>query len=86
MITADAIAVRAVLKKAGCPDIQLELHRSSSFDFTLIENGKASAFWRTYSPQQLIAGNSPPMSLEEAWQSCMSRYPDYVVVNMDEAS
>jgi hypothetical protein len=82
------LALRAVLKKEGSPNIRFELYRDSRFDFTTIENGKAGALWRGFSPQELISGNCPSaMTIQDAWQSCMvKRFPDYVATDMEELS
>jgi len=83
------LAMRAVLKKEGCVDIRFELRRTSSFDFTIVENGKeVGVFWRTISPQQAIWGGGPtPVPIREAWKSCLAkRFPDYTATNLEEAA
>jgi hypothetical protein len=85
-IQSDSIARRAVLKKEGCADVHLELHRASAFDFTIVENGKSvGVFWRTVSPQQAMRGDAPSLSLPDAWDSCLAkRYPGYSATNLEE--
>lgn len=87
METTAAIALRGVLKKEGLPDILFEL-RSQPDDFQMFVNGKEiGRYYRTYSPQQLISGNCPPMSIKEAWQGSVAKhFPGYVASNMEELS
>jgi hypothetical protein len=80
-----AVAIRALLKKEGCADIQFELRGNSGFDFSIIENRKATGvLWRAMSPQQAMRGDAP-VTLFETWQVCLSkRYPGYVATNCEE--
>jgi hypothetical protein len=80
-----AVAIRAVLKKEGCANIQFELRRNSGFDFSIIENGNATGvFWRAISPQHTMRGDTPA-TLFEALQVCLfKRYPGYVATDCEE--
>ena len=87
LMQSSALARRAVLRKEGRADIRFELRCASPFDFTMIEDGKViGPFWATISPQQAIWGGTTSMSLEEAWQRCITkRFPEYTVVDLEEA-
>jgi hypothetical protein len=81
-----AVALRAVLKKEGSPDVLFELHRNK-FDYTVVQDGRPSVMWWQLSPQQALSGASMgSVGLAETWQRCMARFPDYVVTEMEEAS
>jgi hypothetical protein len=81
-----AVALRAVLKKEGCPDVRFELRRNSAYDYTIVENGKVSALWWTLSRQQALSGGSAgPAGLAETWERCMTkRFPGYAVTELEE--
>jgi len=87
MDTTNAFALRGVVKKPGLPDRRFELRRNQ-FDFSVIVNGaEIGRYYRTYSPQQLMRGDCPPMGIEEAWQGCMARYfPGHEATNMESLS
>jgi hypothetical protein len=82
----EAIAIRAILKKNGSPEIQFELHRTQSVDFSIVENGVPTGmFWFEITAQQAMNGTVPTHTLQEAWQACLAkRYPDYLVTNLEE--
>jgi hypothetical protein len=67
-----AFALRAILKKDGSPDIRFEMHRTSSFDFSMIEDGMPTGVsWIGLSPEQALRGSGPArMQLHDAWQRC----------------
>lgn len=69
----DASALRAVLTRAGVPDVQFELRRAGGTEFEMIENGRVvGVFFKT-------------MDLRGTWEKCISRrYPGYQVSNLEE--
>jgi hypothetical protein len=81
-----AVALRAILKKAGSPDVRFELHRTESVDFSVIENGEPTGvFWFEITPQEAMSGDVRVHTLHEAWQKCLAkRYPEYAITNLEE--
>ena len=79
-----AIGRRAVLKKQGSPDVRVSVEQSGQGTFTVTENGVVGAMWPKYSPDQLKSGNTPQMTLEDAWQKVLAKYPDYEVTGAEE--
>lgn len=77
-----AIGRRATFKKAGCPDIKVELHAMEGGGaFTVTENGKSSATWPKYTPQELISGSARSVTLDSVWQGIREKYADYTVTD-----
>lgn len=73
MIGNNATALRAVLTKAGVPDVQFELRRAGGSDCEMIENGR------------VVGVSLKNMELSETWEKCISRrYPGYQVSNLEE--
>jgi len=73
VIGKNASAVRAVLRKAGGPDVQVELQRTGPSNFQLTENGG------------LVGAFFGSSDLRETWEKCMAkRYPDYEVSQLEE--
>jgi len=81
----NAIGLRGVLTKEGSRDTRLEL-RHDPFGYAVVIDGKeVGRYYRTYSAQQLMTGNCPPMTLGEAWLSYTAKhFPSYVATNMEE--
>jgi hypothetical protein len=80
-----AIARRATLQKAGSPDVRVQVSRIEGGGFSLSENGKGSVTWPKYSAEQLKRGDTPPMTMDEAWRSLLSKYPGYTETNREES-
>jgi hypothetical protein len=78
-----AIGRRATFRKAGCPDIKVEVSAMQGGGaFTVTENGESSATWPRYTPQQLMNGDTPPMTLDDVWRRLREqRYSDYAVTD-----
>jgi hypothetical protein len=70
---------RTILKKSGSPDISVEVYGTDGGEFSTIVDGKAGVIWPNYSPEQLKSGNTPPRTLDDAWCTLLSQYPDYSV-------
>jgi hypothetical protein len=83
---AAAIALRAILVKAGSPDVLFELHSGrSGSDFSIIEDGVPSEFWFGVTPQEARTGVFWSHTLYDAWQTCLAkRFPDYAVTGLEE--
>ena len=79
---ASTIGRRAAFKKAGCPDIKVEVQAMEGGGaFTVIENGKSSVTWPKHSPQELMSGSARPMTLDSVWQSIREKYAHYTVTD-----
>jgi len=79
-----AFGRRAILKKEGADDVRVEVYQNGG-SFSCKLNGVDGPLWRTYSPQQLMRGDTPRMTLEDAWHSVLSKYPGYSVTEEQEA-
>jgi hypothetical protein len=79
------IGRRAVLTKQGSPDVRVQVSSMNGGGFTVTENGKSSALWPKYTPRQLQTGDTPPMTLDDAWRHLLSKYPDYTVTAEENA-
>ncbi len=49
--------------------------------FTVTEDGKSSATWPKYTPQQVASGNMRPMTLDGVWQGIQEKYAGYTVTD-----
>lgn len=76
---------RAVLTKQGSPDVRVQVSSMPGGGFTVSENGVTSAMWPKYTPRQLQTGDTPPMTLDDAWRQTLSRYSDYEVTAVEDA-
>ena len=76
---------RTILKKDGSPDISVEVSGRDGGTFSTLVNGEAGVIWPKYSPEQLMSGNTPPMTLDDAWRTLLSKYPDYSVGVVEDA-
>jgi hypothetical protein len=82
-----ALSRRAIFKQDGGTNIRFEIRRASAFQFRVFENGvEKSIFWRSFTPEQAKSGSVPFLSLDEAWQICVSkRFPTgYEVTAMED--
>jgi hypothetical protein len=81
----EAIGCRAILKKPGSPDISVELLRNDDGTFSFTENVETrGTIWPKHSPQQLKSGDTPRMTLDEAWRSLLAKYPDYEATALED--
>ena len=78
-----AIGRRATFKKTGCPAIKVEVSTmQGGGTFTVTENGKSSATWPRYTPQQLMNGDTRPMTLDDVWRRLREeKYSDYALTD-----
>jgi hypothetical protein len=73
---------RAVLKKTDSPDVSLEVCENADGTFSYRANrtdGWDGVIYPKYSPEQLQRGDTPPMTIDRAWATAVSNYPDYEV-------
>ena len=88
----DAKRVRALLSKEGTADIGLELHRISTTEFAVVEDGRnVGVFYRGLAPPRPgapgLAYSGTYLSISEAFEGCIAkRYPDYTARNIETAS
>jgi hypothetical protein len=80
-----AIGRRAILKKLGSPDISIEILQTARGGFSFAANGMWGPMWPKYTPQQLMMGDTPPMTLDGAWESLLAKYPDYSLDAREDA-
>jgi hypothetical protein len=77
-----AIGRRATFKKVGSADIKVEVQAMEGGGaFTVIDNGKSSATWPKYTPQEVKSGSARPMTLDSVWQGLREKYADYTVAD-----
>jgi hypothetical protein len=79
-----AFGRRAVLKKEGSPDKSIEVGRSTGGSFWFKVDEITGPILRRYTPQQLMRGDTPAMTLHDAWRTVLSKYPDYAVTAEEE--
>ena len=85
----EPLAIRALpFTRPGCHNVRFELHRSSRFDFQIIEDGeRRGLFWSGPSPEQALTGNHRPLTLAEAWQRVTEkRFQGYSASEFEELS
>lgn len=79
---------RAVLKRAGSSDVSLEVCENADGTFSYRANrtdGWDGVIYPKYSPEELKSGNTPPMTIDRAWATALSKYPDYEVTAAEDA-
>jgi hypothetical protein len=79
------IGRRAILKKAGHSDVSVEVRQNVGGSFSCRVDGSDGAIWPKYSPEQTKRGDTRPMTLDDAWRSVLSKYPDYEVTASEDA-
>jgi len=85
MIGHETLALRALLKKDSCADIDYELSHIDGLSFHVIANGKASSFRPRFTPQQLMNGTARPFTIWEAWERSLAQnFAGYTVTNLME--
>jgi hypothetical protein len=78
-------AIRAVLTKAGSPDIQFEMRGQRGRTFEAIVDGAPGVFWLAFTPYEAMTGTGGPVELREAWEICRAkRFPEYTVTALEE--
>jgi hypothetical protein len=81
-----AFGRRAILKKEGADDVRVEVSRTGQANFSTIENGIATGvIWARYTPEQLMKADTAPMTLDDAWRTLLSKYPDYSVTDVEDS-
>jgi len=81
------LAIRAVLRKEGSPDVQYEVQYRDGFSFDVFANGRASAFWPRFSPQELMSGSARRFDIHDAFaRSLAQNFAGHAVTNVQELS
>ena len=75
---------RAVLKKAGSADVSVAVVQHDNGGFEVVIDGNSAATWPKYTPQEVMSGDTPASTLNDVWQSLLSKYPDYSVTELEE--
>jgi hypothetical protein len=88
----DAKRVRALLSKEGTADIRLELHRISTTEFAVVEDGRnIGVFYRGLAPPRPgapgLAYRGSYLDISDAFEACIAkRYPDRTARNIQTSS
>jgi hypothetical protein len=86
-LTEDVVARRALLVKAGCPDIRLEVRRTPRSEFEYVVDGKTRGLvWQKLTPNQAMSGNIPQFDIDQVWRTCVSNFPGYSVTVVEDGT